>query len=87
MSPSEEDVIRVHDVPRTEVQTPARNERLTNVGPGNVKVDGTNAKRTIPTPWVDCEACARRHYPSTLGGRWHVATMCLSCGSPLPGGA
>ena len=82
MSRSEEDVIRVrvHDN-----RAPASNERLTQIGATNVKVDGTNAKRTIPPPWVDCEACARRYYPSTIAGRWHIATTCLSCGAALPG--
>ena len=94
MSSNEEDVIRARDLPRTESsrvqllgdRTPVTNERLTEVGAGGVRVEGTNAKRTIPTPWVDCDVCDRRHYPSTIAGRWHIATDCLSCGAVLPGG-
>ena len=92
MSPDEEDVIRVHDLRRTDAAgvgplgaMPVSKERLTRLGAVNVKVEGTNTRRTIPTPWIDCEACARRHYPSTIGGRWHIATACLSCGAALPG--
>lgn len=39
--------------------------------------------RVIPVPWIDCERCAWRHYPSTNGGRWHIATACASCGAAL----
>jgi len=91
MSPSKEDVIRAHAVPRTEVEvgqlgrTPVSKERLTELGAVNIRIGGTNTKRAIPKPWVDCEACARRHYPSTISGRWHIATTCLSCGAALPG--
>jgi hypothetical protein len=75
-----------HDgVRRLSDWTPVSNERLTEVGAINVKVAGTNTKRTVPAPWIDCDDCARRHYPSTLGGRWHIATTCLSCGAALPG--
>ena len=84
MSASKEDVIRAHDIPRTDADSaPAPKERLTTLGAGSVKVEGTNVRRTIPTPWVDCDACARRHYPSTISGRWHIATECGSCGAPL----
>ena len=95
MSPSPEDVIRVRDLRRKnadEDRRPGSNqrlteitERLTRIGAVNVKVDGTNKKRTIPTPWLDCADCGRRHYPSTIAGRWHIATTCLSCGKALPG--
>jgi hypothetical protein len=61
----------------------APRERLVEVGAVNIKIDGM--KRTIPSPWADCEACGRRHYPSTIGGRWHIATTCVSCGAELPG--
>jgi hypothetical protein len=77
MSPKdEEDVIR-HDVRRT--------------GGGGLGLHGertpaTSGKRTVPAPWVDCEACARRHYPSTIAGRWHIPLACLSCGAALPDG-
>ncbi len=86
MVPSKEDVIRVRNPPRSDGRlghTPVGNDRLTEIGAVNVKVEGTNTKRTIPVPWVDCDACARRHYPSTISGRWHIATTCLSCGLPL----
>jgi hypothetical protein len=66
---------------------PVSNERLTDIGAVNVKVAGTNVKRAVPAPWIDCENCARRHYPSTTRGRWYIATTCLSCGQPLPGSA
>jgi hypothetical protein len=62
----------------------SNSERLTDVGGFSTKVTGTNARRTVPAPWVDCESCARRHYPSTTAGRWYIATNCLSCGALLP---
>jgi hypothetical protein len=61
------------------------NQRLTGVADTNVKVAGTNTKRIVPAPWIDCADCARRHYPDVLGGRWYIATTCLSCGAALPG--
>ena len=91
MRANQEDVIRVHAVPRTDADgvvssaTPVSNERLIVLGAANVRIEGTYAKRTIPPPWVDCEACARRYYPSTIAGRWHIATTCLSCGAAIPG--
>jgi hypothetical protein len=93
VSPSPEDVIRVHDLRRNDADSVrelgdrmlVRNERLTTIGAVNVKIDGTSKRRAIPTPWIDCEDCGRRHYPSTIGGRWHIATTCLSCGIALPG--
>jgi hypothetical protein len=60
----------------------ASSERPTKIGPFNAK-DATGAQRIVPAPWVDCQQCNRRHYPSTIGGRWHIATSCLSCGAAL----
>ncbi len=63
--------------------------RPTTIGPFNGRVGETNRTRTIPVPWIDCDACALRHYPSTTKGRWHIATKCMSCGAELtiPGDA
>jgi hypothetical protein len=85
MPRDQEDVIRVHGVPRSDDGAPTRTERLTQVGAVNVRLEGTYVRRAVPAPWVDCDACDRRHYPSTIGGRWHIATTCLSCGAALPG--
>jgi hypothetical protein len=60
-------------------------ERLTTIGPFSTKVG--NAQRIVPVPWLDCDSCGRRHYPSTLSGRWHIATACMSCGTALAGRA
>ena len=93
MSTSEQNAIDVpvvqwnddDDVQRLRDRTTKSNQRLTGVADTNVKVAGTNTKRTVPAPWIDCDDCARRHYPDTLGGRWYIATTCLSCGAALPG--
>jgi hypothetical protein len=63
----------------------ATEERLTMLGGFNVKVPGTNARRTVPAPWIDCDQCGWRHYPSITGGRWHIATTCVSCSAALRG--
>lgn len=57
--------------------------RPTSVGPFNAPVGATNRTRTIPVPWVDCDACTWRHFPSTSNGRWHIATTCMNCGAEL----
>ena len=46
-----------------------------------------NRAREIPSPWIDCEACGQRHYPSTTRGLWYIATSCVSCGTTLPPGS
>ena len=57
--------------------------RPTVIGPFSAPAGATNRTRTIPVPWVDCETCSWRHYPSTTDGRWHIATTCLNCGADL----
>jgi hypothetical protein len=57
--------------------------RPTPIGPYNAVDAVTNAKRSVPAPWVDCPACGWRHYPATDGGRWHIATKCEGCGLAL----
>ena len=58
-------------------------DRPTRVGAYSVTQPGTTRKRVIPPPWIDCDNCHWRHYPSTSGGRWHIATRCVSCGRPI----
>ncbi len=60
-------------------------DRPTRVGTYSVTQPGTTTKRVIPAPWIDCEHCKWRHYPSTSRGRWHIATLCVSCGGALGG--
>jgi hypothetical protein len=57
--------------------------RPTAVGPFSAPQGSTNRTRVIPVPWVDCATCGWRHYPSTSGGRWHIATACANCGGEL----
>jgi len=57
--------------------------RPTAIGSFNAPEGETNRTRTIPVPWIDCEACAWRHFPSTTKGRWHIATTCTNCGAEL----
>ena len=57
--------------------------RPTAIGPFNGRVGETNRTRTIPVPWIDCEACKLRHYPSTTKGRWFIAATCMGCGAEL----
>lgn len=57
--------------------------RPTAIGPFSAPPGTTNRTRTIPVPWVDCSTCSWRHYPSTSGGRWHIATTCANCGAAL----
>jgi len=64
-------------------ETPAEGQRPTPLGPFSATVPGSNRSRKVPAPWIDCPKCAWRHYPSTSGGRWHIATRCVSCGTPL----
>ena len=61
----------------------APDERPTTIGPYSTAQPGTSRKRTVPAPWIDCERCAWRHYPSVSGGSWHLVTACVSCGAPL----
>src|ERR1051326_7013280 len=49
----------------------------------NDMLPGSSKRRTIPAPWIDCQGCAWRHYPSTNRGRWYIATICVSCGAVL----
>jgi len=44
-----------------------------------------NKPRLVPAPWLDCERCGWRHYPSQMrGGRgWALALVCTSCGTEL----
>jgi hypothetical protein len=62
-------------------------ERLTRVAGYSVTQPGTSVKRVIPAPWIDCQHCSWRHYPSISGGRWHIATRCVSCGKMIGAGA
>lgn len=57
--------------------------RPTAIGPFYGRQGPGNRPRTTPVPWIDCASCAWRHYPSTAGGRWHIATHCANCGNPL----
>jgi hypothetical protein len=57
--------------------------RLTAIGPFSAPAGATNRTRTIPVPWIDCETCSWRHFPSTSNGRWHIATTCANCGGEL----
>ena len=57
--------------------------RPTPIGPFNVTTREGGRIRQVPAPWVDCHACSWRHYPSTSGGAWHIATVCAACGAPL----
>lgn len=58
--------------------------RPTSIGPfGGSATGGTNRTRVVPVPWIDCEDCAWRHYPSIIKGRWHIATTCVNCGAAL----
>lgn len=57
--------------------------RPTKIGQFNARAGETNRTRTIPVPWIDCDACSLRHYPSTTKGRWHIATVCKGCGAEL----
>jgi hypothetical protein len=57
--------------------------RPTAIGAFNAREGSSHRARIIPVPWIDCTACAWRHYPSTTGGRWHIATHCANCGAPL----
>lgn len=63
--------------------TPPGGIRPTPIGPFKAALGSTNRTRTIPVPWIDCVACAWRHYPNTANGRWHIATSCANCGAPL----
>jgi hypothetical protein len=63
---------------------PASGQRRTVIGPFSGAQPGTSRARPIPVPWIDCVGCGWRHYPSTAGGAWHIATVCVSCGKPLP---
>jgi hypothetical protein len=65
----------------------APGQRPTEIGPFSGAQPGTSRTRPIPAPWIDCESCGWRHYPSTSGGAWHIVTACVSCGGPLPGAA
>jgi hypothetical protein len=68
----------------TETERPVTGSvRPTTIGPFNGRVGETNRTRTIPVPWIDCDACSLRHYPSTTKGRWHIATTCMGCGAEL----
>ncbi len=58
-------------------------DRPTRLGPFSLAQPGTSRSRVVPVPWIDCSVCSWRHYPSTAGGRWHIATTCVSCGAPL----
>lgn len=58
-------------------------QRPTEIGAFSVAPTPGSRTRVIPVPWIDCEQCAWRHYPSTNGGRWHIATACASCGAAL----
>jgi hypothetical protein len=60
-------------------------QRRTVIGPYSGAQPGTSRTRPIPVPWIDCVRCGWRHYPSTTGGVWHIATACVSCGASLPG--
>jgi hypothetical protein len=62
----------------------APGERPTEIGPFSGAQVGAGRPRPIPVPWIDCVECGWRHYPSTTGGAWHIATSCVSCGEPLP---
>ena len=44
-----------------------------------------NKPRLVPAPWLDCESCGWRHYPSQMrGGKgWALAPVCTSCGAEL----
>jgi len=59
--------------------------RETSIGVYNLSQPGTAAKRVVPAPWIDCDGCGWRHYPSTSAGRWQIATACASCGAALEG--
>jgi hypothetical protein len=63
---------------------PVSGQRRTVIGPFSGAQPGTSRARTIPVPWIDCVECGWRHYPSATGGAWHIATVCVSCGKPLP---
>jgi hypothetical protein len=67
------------------MSTPPDDEGLrpTTLGEYSLAQQGTSRARAVPVPWVDCLACAWRHYPITSAGRWHIATACASCGKPL----
>jgi hypothetical protein len=69
--------------PVANIRLPASGPRLTPIGRFNVTEPGTVRKRAVPVPWVDCAACAWRHYPSTDLGLWYIATTCVSCGAEL----
>ena len=60
-------------------------QRRTAIGPFSGAQHGARRARPIPVPWIDCANCGWRHYPSTAGGVWHIATACVSCGDALPG--
>jgi hypothetical protein len=66
--------------------SPESVDRPTRLGTYSVTQPGTTAKRVIPVPWIDCATCKWRHYPSTSGGRWHIATRCVSCGGVIGDG-
>ncbi len=62
---------------------PTPGVRPTEIGAFSAPAGETNRTRTIPVPWIDCDACAWRHFPSTTKGRWHIATTCSNCGAGL----
>ncbi len=45
---------------------------------------GRNKPRVIPAPWLDCDRCGWRHYPSRTQDSWRLVTVCESCGALLP---
>jgi len=48
---------------------------------------GTGARNkppVIPAPWLDCDRCGWRHYPSRTQDSWRLVTVCESCGKLLP---
>jgi hypothetical protein len=61
--------------------------RRTAIGAFNVSQPGRTGARTIPVPWIDCNACSWRHYPGTTRGLWHIATTCVACGAELESAA
>jgi hypothetical protein len=65
---------------------PDPGQRPIPIGPFNAVQPGATRARTIPAPWIDCPQCGWRHYPSTSGGRWQIATACASCRAPLENG-
>lgn len=69
----------------TDAPTDGDADRLTRIGQFSLAQPGTSRARAVPVPWIDCPTCAWRHYPSTSGGRWHIATRCVSCGMVLEG--